>query len=232
MKYAIIAAGEGSRLVNEGIATPKPLVLLNGEPMLDRLIRLFAANNASSVSLIINEEMSAVHEHILNTDYPTSVHIIRKSTFSSMHSFYELAYTLGDEKFCLTTVDTVFREDEFSLFIKAFNACTTDGLFGVTSYIDDEKPLYVETDEHRIIRGFHDEKVSGADEVSGGIYGLTYNSISILKMAIEAGISKMRNFQRQLIKNGLNIQAWHFSKIIDVDTPNDIIKAALFLANN
>jgi len=231
MKFAIIAAGEGSRLANEGIATPKPLVLLNGEPMLDRLIRLFAANKASSVSLIINEEMHEVYDHVQQTPYPTPVHVIRKSTLSSMHSFYELAHTLGDEKFCLTTVDTVFREDEFSLFIKAFNACTADGLFGVTSYIDDEKPLYVEIDERRIVRGFHDENVTGATEVSGGIYGLKYNCIPVLKMSIEAGISKMRNFQRQLIMNGLKIQAWPFSKIIDVDTPEDIRKAALLINN-
>ena len=30
MNYAIIAAGEGSRLMQEGVAQPKPLVELNG----------------------------------------------------------------------------------------------------------------------------------------------------------------------------------------------------------
>ena len=34
MHYAIIAAGEGSRLAQEGVARPKPLVLLNGVPMI------------------------------------------------------------------------------------------------------------------------------------------------------------------------------------------------------
>ncbi|MDY3008013.1 MAG: NDP-sugar synthase, partial [Sodaliphilus sp.] len=33
MNYGIIAAGEGSRLAQEGVAKPKPLVELNGEPM-------------------------------------------------------------------------------------------------------------------------------------------------------------------------------------------------------
>ena len=36
MNYAIIAAGEGSRLRNEGVAAPKPLVPLNGRPMIGR----------------------------------------------------------------------------------------------------------------------------------------------------------------------------------------------------
>ena len=41
MKYAIIAAGEGSRLASEGVEKPKPLVCINGEPLIDRLIRIF-----------------------------------------------------------------------------------------------------------------------------------------------------------------------------------------------
>ena len=37
MKFAIISAGEGSRLSQEGVALPKPLVQLNGVAMIDRL---------------------------------------------------------------------------------------------------------------------------------------------------------------------------------------------------
>ena len=229
MKFAIIAAGEGSRLAKAGITTPKPLVSLNGEPMLDRLIRIFAAHNASSISLIINEEMPEVYEHIRQASYPAPLNVIRKSTPSSMHSFFELSHTLKDDPFCLTTVDTVFREDEFSAYLDAFNACPVDGLFAVTAYIDDEKPLYVETGENMLIQGFHDENISGACYASGGVYCLKNSSIPVLKDAIEAGMSKMRNYQRQLLRNGLKLQAGLFSKIIDVDRPDDIRKAELFL---
>ena len=47
MRYAIIAAGEGSRLVQEGVKTPKPLVEVGGEKLIDRLIRIFLANGCS-----------------------------------------------------------------------------------------------------------------------------------------------------------------------------------------
>ena len=49
MDYAIIAAGEGSRLVEEGVTTPKPLVRLLGEPMIDRLMGLFLRHGATSI---------------------------------------------------------------------------------------------------------------------------------------------------------------------------------------
>ena len=229
MKFAIIAAGEGSRLVGGGVAIPKPVICIDGERMIDRLIRIFAANNASSVSIIVNEEMHEVHEHLLNTKYPVQLFIIRKSTPSSMHSFYELSHTLGNERFCLTTVDTVFREDEFSEYITAFQHGDADGLFAVTGYIDDEKPLYVETGDDMTIQGFHDENFAGARYVSGGIYCLENNSIAVLKTSVEAGMFQLRNYQRQLVKSGFKIKAWPFSKIIDVDWPDDIHKAETFL---
>jgi len=54
MKFAIISAGEGSRLSQEGVALPKPLVQLNGVAMIDRLIQIFVRNGADKVVVIIN----------------------------------------------------------------------------------------------------------------------------------------------------------------------------------
>ena len=54
MKYAIIAAGEGSRLAAEGITVPKPLVEVNGEYLIDRLIRIFMQNDAEEIVIICN----------------------------------------------------------------------------------------------------------------------------------------------------------------------------------
>lgn len=229
MKFAIIAAGEGSRLANEGVATPKPLVRLNGEPMIDRLIRIFAENNASAISIIVNREMHEVYDHVCRIKTSVPLHVIHKSTPSSMHSFYELSSTLENEKFCLTTVDTIFREDEFSEYMDVFGRCNADGLLAVTDYIDDEKPLYVETNEKMTIQGFRDENYPGSRYISGGIYCLGSNSIPILKASVEAGMSRLRNYQRQLVENGLELQGWPFSKIIDVDHQEDIRKAESFL---
>ena len=47
MHYAIVAAGEGSRMVHEGVALPKPLVELEGKPMIGRLIDLLPHTNPS-----------------------------------------------------------------------------------------------------------------------------------------------------------------------------------------
>lgn len=102
-----------------------------------------------------------------------------------MHSFYELSRYLKDDKFCLTTVDTIFREDEFTRFIEAFKASDKDGMMAVTDYIDDEKPLYISTDEELNITGFHDEATPQCRYISGGIYCLTPKAIRTLEGCME-----------------------------------------------
>lgn len=231
MKFAIISAGEGSRLAQEGVQLPKPLVQLNGMAMIDRLLHIFAKNGAEQVVVIINNEVAQTKEHLalLKKVSEVPLEVIVKTTPSSMHSFYELSTYLKDDKFCLTTVDTIFREEEFSRFIETFKASDKDGLMAVTDYIDDEKPLYISTDEELNITGFHDARTPDCRYISGGIYCLTPKSIDTLQRCMENGMSRMRNFQRQLVADGLHLGAYPFSKILDVDHASDIEKAEAFL---
>ena len=230
MKYAVIAAGEGSRLVEEGIIEPKPLVRINGETMIDRLLRIFLENNAESISIIVNNEMTVVQKYVQGLKLAVPVNIVVKSTPSSMHSFYELTPYLKGGKFVLTTVDTMFREEEFAEYVSEFDKSTDiDALMAVTDYIDDEKPLYVETDGNLDIIGFKDVVYSGARYISGGIYGLSDNALDILRDSMMEGVSRMRNYQRRLVENGLKLKAYPFSKIIYVDHASDIEKAAIFV---
>ena len=233
MKYAIIAAGEGSRLVEEGVKSPKPLVKLNGVSLIDRLIDIFVKNDAESISIIVNNEMKDVQAHInsLRLSISIPLNIIVKSTPSSMHSFFELSQFLQTGKFCLTTVDTIFKENKFSQFIKAFIADTeNDGMMAVTDFIDDEKPLYVGVNtDNMMINGFHDQSDGTMKYISGGIYCLSSKAIKTLDNCMENGFSRMRNYQRQLVADGLKLKAFPFKKIVDVDHAEDIAKAEAFL---
>lgn len=229
MNYAIIAAGEGSRLAQEGVALPKPLVKLNGKAMIRRLIDIFLENDATSISIIVNEEMTQVREYISNLKLNVPLNVVVKSTPSSMHSLFELRNYLRDGKFCLTTVDTIFKNDEFSKYVKSFiEDEVSDGMMAVTDYIDDEKPLYVDVDSDMQIKGFLDQS-SDCKYISGGIYGLTPKAIDTLEACLSSGQSRMRNFQRQLVADGLILKAHPFAKIVDVDHAEDIEKAEQFL---
>lgn len=226
MNYAIIAAGQGSRLAQEGANVPKPLVTLNGEPLIGRLLRIFTQNNAESISVIVNEEAKEVRIYLESLAVDCELNVVVKTTPSSMHSFYELSKVMKQGRFCLTTVDTVFREDEFAEFIKIFEELEEyDGLMAVTPFVDDEKPLYVEVDEDKNIKAFLDESASEGLLVSGGVYALGDEAREILADCVGKGVHRMRNYQRALLMSGLKLRAHSIDKIIDVDHVSDIASA-------
>ncbi|MCM1520248.1 MAG: sugar phosphate nucleotidyltransferase [Lachnoclostridium sp.] len=230
MNYAIIAAGEGSRLVSEGVELPKPLVRLNGVPMIKRLIDIFMSVSPSSLSIIVNEQMTQVREFLESLELPVKLNLVVKSTPSSMHSFYEVSRVIPEGKFCLTTVDTIFRADDFRRYIEAFIADDkADGYMAVTPFIDDEKPLYVATDDRMKITGFLDKPDGKARFVSGGVYGLNSKAITVLDDCMARGVSRMRNYQRALVEAGLDLKAFSIDKIIDVDHAGDIATAESFI---
>ena len=281
MTFAILAAGEGSRLAQEGVELPKPLVKIQGEAMIDRLIRIFHACGADSIYIITNNLTPLTQEHLRQLQKADPLlHLLVKTTPSSMHSFYELMPLLGQGPFCLTTVDTIFREEEFRTYIHTFTESVSpsaraaassapassfpasgsvlggspaepqpassplDGLMAVTDFVDDEKPLWVSTAPDLRITGFHDsqeqfaQSAAGTDGISecrfisGGIYCLTDTAFPTLRRCIESGQSRMRNFQRALVSDGLRLKACPFTKILDVDHAEDIRKAEEFLTAN
>jgi len=230
MNYAIIAAGEGSRLAKEGFTLPKPMVELHGQMLIDRLIDIFIQNNAESIRIIINEDSPALEVHLKSiTGFP--IEIIKQTTPSSLHSFNEIVKSaVNIESLCLTTTDTVFREEEFKAFISEFERSPKlDGLMAVTSFVDDESPLFVRVNSANQITSFTDTNSGNTPFVSGGIYCLRGKALETVVESVENGISRMRNFQRQLLYRGLKLKAYEFSKIVDVDHVQDIQTAEEFL---
>jgi NDP-sugar pyrophosphorylase family protein len=227
----IIAAGEGSRLIEEGSATIKPLIELNGAPMVDRLIRILKEAGFDSIGMIINESSEAVKDYIVFKNFDIPIEFIVSDTPSSLHSFEKVVRLAGaGDSFYLFTVDTVFKTLEFKEFVEfCESSLQYDAIMGITSYIDDEKPLYAEIKKDTI-RAFRDEK-NNCEFVTGGLYYFRRNPAFELAECVNSGLSKLRNFLRFLIEKKYKIGYFDFSKIIDVDHISDIKKAEVLLKN-
>lgn len=235
MNFAIIAAGDGSRLVHEGVSSPKPLVELDGRPMIRRLVDIFTECGAESIAVIVNESMTDVAGYVKQMAGKLSVplHLCVKSTPDSMHSFHEVSSLLPEGKFVLTTIDTIFSAESMRRLVAAFESDdTADGYMGVTDYIDDEKPLYVGVAPDGRIDAYRDEAFEGVRYVSAGVYGLqSPATLEVLRRCIDSGIGRMRNYQRALLVAGFDLRAFPMGKVIDVDHASDITKARTLIAD-
>lgn len=208
---------------DEGISIPKPLVMVNGERLIDRLLRIFMDNDATDIVVICNDLYPEVAEHLaMREEEGLPLRHIVKTTESSMHSLYEIAPLIGNDKFILTTVDTFFDENFFREYVTAFCDTDADGMMAVTDFCDDEKPLYVSTDVRNTITGFHDTKPEDCKYVSAGIYGLRHTAFPTLDKCIKEGQHRMRNFQRALVEDHHHLIAYPMGKVTDIDHTTDI----------
>lgn len=235
MHYAILAAGEGSRIAQESNGYPKPLIEIQGVPMIHRLLLIMLSCKAESITVVVNAKMPEVVQYVdwFAQQVQTPIYIKVRLTPSSMHTFLELRDSIpAGKRFIATTVDTIFRPDDFLRYAEAFASAhdNIDGMMAVTPFVDDEKPLWVACDTHNDIIGFYDERNADTHFVSGGIYGLDTRAFDVAQACIDRGESRMRNFQRALISEGFAIKAYPIDKIIDVDHVDDIAKAEAFLS--
>lgn len=228
MNYAVIAAGEGSRLSNEGITVAKPLIPIAGVPMIERLLDIFEHNNPTTVSVITRPDIDL-------SAYSSTCAVIHASTPSSMHSLHELSRFIPEGRVIVTTVDTIFRSEDFSRYVRMCESLAQgEALFVVTPFVDDETPLWVEVASELKVTGFFDNESdmssSASRLVSGGIYCFdTATAWPVLNDCIEAGEFRMRNFQRALIRSGVTVRAFVFDKVFDIDHVSDIQKANQWL---
>ncbi len=228
MNLAIISAGESSRMFSEGISIPKPLVKIGGQPMIKRIIDIGVRSGINSVKCIVNSKFPELEKYLLKTDFGVPIDLLVKSTPSSMHSLFELSKFLGDEPFCLATADTVFLEREFVSFLNfARSKKDSDGTLAVTGFIDDEKPLCVKLDGDRIVE-FKDTS-DGLKYATGGLYYFSSGIFKMIETALNSKTERLRNFLRLLIENGYILNAFEFSKMVDVDHIKDIETAEKFL---
>ena len=234
MEYAILAAGQGSRLSREGEKASKPMISILGQPMIERLIRLLTDCGAERIHIDTNPAMVDLNNHLAdlcaNTDLPVSFRPI-----ISDNSFYSLSEAARDikGKFIAMTVDAIFPTSEFREYIRAVEAMP-DGtaVMALTRYVDDESPLYarLSDDEGEVIDyRYGGEPFEGTPIVSAGIYGITDR---IMEIAQENQYpASTSDFQRILaVGDKVRVVPFVMSKAFDVDHVSDRLAAEEFLA--
>lgn len=225
MKAGIIAAGVGSRLAQGGVATPKPLVRVAGETLIGRAIREAAAAGASAAAVITTPTLPEVAAYLRREAWPIPLSLLEWASPHSLASLLALRPYL-DEPFVLSTVDAVLAPGALARFAAAAQVATADGALGLTSLIDDEKPLYVELAADALILSV------GRGEspwITAGCYFFCPRVFDFEAAARAKGLSALRQFLAFLVEAGFSLRGIDVGPSVDVDHPADIARAEAFL---
>ena len=227
LRAGVLAAGRGERL--RGSSPLKPLAIVGGETLIERVLHSLAEAGAAEVTVIINDDSQAVRQYVEKKEWPFSLHWVVETTPSSMHSFLRLIEILArdgiDELFLISTVDTVAAPEAYAGFMERARAERAAITLALTSPGKDEKPLLVRT----IADGSRIEAFGEGVYATAGAYAVRP---VILREAAEArrdGIDALRKFLGRLLERGYYLAGLPLTGSIDVDHPADIEAAELFL---
>lgn len=232
MKYVILAAGLGSRFAKNGEKKPKPLVEIDGKPMIGRLIDILMKNDAEQINIVANSRMPELVEYLEGLKAQGLPLVVRP--IISDNSYYSLSQAAEgiEGRFIAMTVDTIFPLGEFAEYVRQSAATDEDVmLMGLTRFIDDESPLYARLAPNGEVIDYRygGEPFAEAAIVSAGLYAINDKAMKTVA-AREGYPESLSDFQRILAaETDLHVRPFEFSKALDVDCLHDKAVAEAFL---
>lgn len=225
LRVGILGAGLGSRLQSRSKA--KPLAPVGGATLLQHLIRRLQAAGVHEITCALREELLS-EEDRKGLPRAPGLEYIFVNTESSLHTLGTLVEKMGVAKgpAVFTMADTVLFPADLENFLRtAANLAPTECAVLATTFVDDEKPLWVQVDERGYSVSFGGNEGSC---VTSGMYALNPQAMEIALENIRAGQAKMRNFLASLTTRGMPVKTVVVAKTIDVDHPSDLDKAEEF----
>ncbi len=232
MDFVIIAAGQGSRIQSE-CGLEKPLVPIDGVPMVERLIRVLLSVGADAVHIVTNPAMNGTNELLRRLSEEEGLPVKFRPIVSD-NSFYSLEEAAKGVagRFVAFTVDSIFKTGDLVDFVRRFEALPAgEVLMGVTRFVDDESPQWYrlssdcsEALECRKGGASYD----GDLVVSAGIYGISDEAMNIARSVRYPDSTS--DFQDMLSRSAdVRVRPFFFENAFDVDHASDVDKANDFI---
>lgn len=214
----VIAAGEGSRLRELGVA--KPMVEVGGMPLIAHVLGNFEAAGIASAAVIFNETEMGCAAFVRERFGHLVSKVVVKTTRSSLESFREILDAAPAGRLLVSTVDAFCPKEHFVRFVRRAEELPSHStVLAVTGYVHDEKPLWVTTTREGRVT-----VVGGAsgDAVTAGIYVFPEK---VRQLRIPSSLGRLREFLAWLAKSGEPIEAVNIPKVVDVDRAEDLAVA-------
>lgn len=215
---AVIAAGEGSRLKELGVA--KPMVKVAGVPLIEHVLANFEAAGIASAAVIFNESERDCEAFVRERFGKLVTSVLVKTTRSSLESFRAILEAAPEGRLLVSTVDAFCPRKDFVRFVRQAGELPSNAtVLALTRYVDDEKPLWVTTTPAGRVSA-----VGGGsgDAVTAGIYVFPEK---VRRLGIPQELGRLRDFLAWLAKSGEPIESVEIEKVVDVDRAEDLAVA-------
>ncbi len=228
MKAGIIAAGTGSRFLQAGWKQPKPLIKVNGKPLIDHVLANFFDAGIESVDILLNGEprFDRVETHLRELPEAPRIRIHRKSPPTSYDSFCFVMKRLGNAPFLISTVDAICPGQDLQDFLRIESYPQDCPLvLAVTDFVHDEKPLWVDLADGGRIEGMGDSATS-KQHVTAGLY-LVLRDLN--ELTSDESFPALRYFLQRALRDLGSVWSRKFHTVLDIDNPEDIDVAEAIL---
>jgi len=216
----IIAAGDGRRLREAGWTIPKPLVPIDGVPLLEGAIGNFLGAGITPVTVIVNERDAGCAAWARSRFPAADLRFIVRTTASSLESFARVAAADHPGAMLISTVDAWCRPADFAGFVAAARRRPPGAMvLAVTPLVDDEAPLWV-----TVGAGGRVERVGGSagQMVTAGLYLVPE---PLRRRRPPARLGRLREYLAWLVEQGEPVYADMIEAVVDVDRSSDVALA-------
>jgi NDP-sugar pyrophosphorylase family protein len=237
MKIVIPMSGVGRRFVEAGYTDPKPLIVVDGQPIIKHVIDLFPGE--TDIHCICNQthlETTAMRS-ILNS-YSATIHEIDGHSYGPVYAVSQIFDTIGDDEEVIVSYCDYGTAWDYQGFLTHVRGAGLDGavaayrgfhphMLGTDNYAFlrmDEGGLVAEVREKE---PFTDDRMS--EYASNGTY--YFRTGAILKRffqgLMDAGIQKNGEYYVSLVYNlliqaGLRVGVYEIQKMLQWGTPRDL----------
>ncbi len=217
----IIAAGDGSRLREDGWEMAKPLVPIEGVRLIEHAVGNLLAAGVETLAIIFNAREEDCARFVRSRFPHAPIEILVKTTASSYESYREILGVLPPGPALVSTVDAWCPRADFVSFAeRAATAAAEETVLAVTPFVSDEKPLWVrQTADGRITRIGGDS----GDAVTAGIYRFSRRA---REAAAPPTLGRLREYLAWLLESGETVRGISIETVVDVDRAADVALAA------
>jgi len=135
MKAAILAGGEGRRLRPLTGKIPKPLIPINGVPMIERAVRILENSGIDEVVVVIKDK-AKIKNYLNSLKWKIKIMFVEKDTKDISEAFFALKDDFK-EKFFYLNSDLIFDPEVFYKFVNDTKNSEADLVICVSKKVSD-----------------------------------------------------------------------------------------------